>query len=625
MSLLSVNNLSKAIGGKILFEDITFGVQEGQKLAIIGNNGCGKSTLLKILAGKEGYDEGRIIKQKELKIAFLGQNPDFSQTETILDYIFRSDSPEIEIIKNYEQCLEEVANGCEKSLQRLNHYIETIDHKGLWNLETQIKSILCELGIEKTHLLMRELSGGMAKKVALAAVLIQDFDLLLLDEPTNHLDIQTIKWLENYLQGSKKAQIFVTHDRYFLEKICTNIVEIEDLTLYKYDGNYSDYLYSREVRIHNTVKAQEKLNTALRREYEWIKRGPKARSCKDKKRSSNYYEMVEKKEEMTVIDKSSEFSVNQRRLGNKVLNIENVSKSYGELNILKKFSYKFNKGDKIGIIGPNGSGKTTLLNIIADRLPADSGRIELGINTHIGYFDQTSQKIPEEMTVLEYIREKALEVRKSGESTMSPEKMLESFMFENGSYNTLISKLSGGEKRRLYLIRILLENPNFLIMDEPTNDFDIKTLSMIEDFLSQFDGCLAIVSHDRYFIDRTTDFLLALDGNGEIHGFVGSVDDYYEQAEEKPKQIKESQKPEPTAVKRKKQGLSYNEKREFEAIEEEIEKLESEKSEIETFFSSGESNPEVIAKKTKRYAELEKNIEAKYQRWEELEAKSNES
>jgi ATP-binding cassette subfamily F protein uup len=630
MNLFAANNLEKSAGGRLLFKDITLGIAAGEKTALIGDNGCGKSTLLKILADVVKADSGEVIKRRGLKVSYLSQIPEFSAGQSVLDYVFSSDTPEMRLLKEYEQCLEETAAGSQQALIKMERLLSEIEHKDLWSLEAKIKAILSELGITDTTAAMETLSGGMAKKVAIAAALSASADLLLLDEPTNHLDIETIKWLEDYLKNTKQAVILVTHDRYFLQNICSSIYEIDDRQIYKYDGNYSDYLYGREVRHHNKAKAAEKLDSILRKEYEWIKRGPRARAGKDKKRSANYHEMVDQKNSNKTTEIKTEFTVKERRLGGKIINVHKVNKKWEDQEIIKDFSYKFSKGEKVGIIGANGCGKSTLLNIIAQRIEPDSGRMEYGVNTHIGYFDQTAEKIPEEKTVLEYIREKALEIQKTGVSTLTPEKLLESFMFETGSYNTPTGKLSGGEKRRLYLIRILLENPNFLILDEPTNDFDLKTLSLIEDFLNTYNGCLLVVSHDRYFIDRTTDYLLIFTESGEIEGYAGSVDSYFEERKQrKPKNNflpetesndgKEQYKAQKS--RQKKKGLTFNEKRELETIEAEIEALEEEKSELDSLFLKGETNPEILAEKGKRYSEIDDILMERMERWEELENK----
>ncbi|MDC7226675.1 MAG: ABC-F family ATP-binding cassette domain-containing protein [Spirochaetales bacterium] len=620
MNLISVNKISQSVSGRMLFKEATFGVDSDSRIAITGRNGCGKSTLLTLLAGQKKAEEGEISWNRELKTAFLEQSTCYDGEDTIADFVLSGDSREISLIKMYEKL---VGNEEQKlDSDKLAELMAEMEDLDCWNLESRIHSILSELGIGDVNSKMRDLAGGMLKKAVLARTLVTESNLIILDEPTNHLDISTINWLEKYLMNSGKAIVLVTHDRYFMDSVCNRIFEIEDGNFFTYEGNYSRFLELKTLRQDSLDKAESRINNILRNEAEWISRGPRARAGKDKKRKERFFQL-----QGQVPGKKSEsdnFSVAGRRLGGKIVDIENIGKAWGSKKIINDFSYSFKKGDRVGLLGGNGSGKTTMLNIIAGRLQPDKGNIDTGVNTKIGYYDQLSKELPGSMKAIEYIKETAEVIELRDGSRLSPEQFLERFLFPKGMFYTLIENLSGGEKKKLYLLKILLSNPNFIILDEPTNDFDVQTLSILEDFLCNFAGCSLIVSHDRFFLDRTTDFLFVLDGAGGVSGYSGDVTTYYSEIESaggnkvsSAGKIKEKKK----VVKREKKGLSFKEKQEFGNIEDEIMMLEEEKKILDVKFSSPDTSAAEFGIMKQRYEQLEACIEEKYNRWEFLDAK----
>ncbi len=622
MNLISVDGISKLYGERQLFKDASFGIDEGEKVALIGINGCGKSTLLRILIGLEIEDEGSISRNRELKISFLRQIPETDPEDTVLDHIFRGKSERLRIIREYEEIVRrmENENGLEKQFNRI---MEEMERLSAWDYESDIKKILQTLKITDLSQKVGELSGGMLKKVSLAQALIEESNLLVLDEPTNHLDMETIIWLQDYLQETKKAVLMVTHDRYFLDAVCDTIYDIENRTVRRYKGNYEFYLARKAEEEQASMAEENRVRTILRRELEWLKRGPKARATKAKARKQNIDSMLnrdrpEEKDELTL-------GVTGRRLGKKILELENISKGFEGVTLIDGFSYNFKKGDRIGIVGPNGSGKSTLLNIISGRLEPDSGVIDKGVNTHIGYFDQASMKLKGDLRIIDYVKESAEVIKLSDGSVLTASKMLERFLFPSSLHYTPIEKLSGGEKRRLYLLNILMQNPNFLILDEPTNDLDITTLSVLEDFLTTFGGVTVIVSHDRYFMDRCTQHLLAFEENG-IRGYAGSCSEYLKDNKESEKK---KEKRVQTAVpkikeKKKKSGLTFTERHELGNLEKEIESLEEQKADIEAKLSSGETDVAKLADWGKEYDFLSSTLEEKMNRWEQLMAKEME-
>lgn len=557
MNLLSINNLAKIGREKPLFTGVTFGIQEGEKAALIGRNGSGKSTLLNTIAGVLQPDEGSVVINKEAGLSFLPQNPAYNSEDTIRAHIFKNNSPKLQVIREYEEICEELgknqnAGGIQKRYEEIMLKMEKMD---LWNYEQQISSILTTLGIWDMSRKMGTLSGGMIKKVALAQVLVEDTKLLLLDEPTNHLDITTITWLQNYLHDTKRSVLMVTHDRYFLDAVCNNIYELARNKLKLYVGNYSQYLEKKEIEAEIEANTERRIESVLRFEREWLLRGPCARGTKIKARIQRDQQLINREKFQT--DKGFTFDVKGKRLGGKVLELHNISKNFpkgyvkdGETKsyptVIKDFSYKFTKGQKIGIFGDNGSGKSTFLNIVTGKLQPDSGTIDVGLNTKFGYYTQNPVFKDTSLTVLEYIKETAEHMKlNAGGNEVSATKFLEEFGFEGKIQHSPVSTLSGGEKKRLYLVRLLLENPNFLILDEPTNDFDIFTMNILEQFLIGYEGCLLLVSHDRYFMDKTVDSLFILEDDGNISGFVGKCSEYIELREEMKKETAREEKASP--------------------------------------------------------------------------------
>ena len=641
MTLLSINNISKIGREKPLFTEVTFGLQEGEKAALIGRNGTGKSTLLSIIAGKLEPDSGSVVHAREGGVSYLPQNPEFNPEDTIRDHIFKSHSPKLEIIRQYLETCEalELNPSLQKKLFELN---QKMDEKDLWNYEAQVQSVLSTLGISTMDKKMGELSGGMVKKVALAQVLVEDTKLLLLDEPTNHLDIRTITYLQDYLANTKRSLLMVTHDRYFLDAVCTNIYELARGKIKLYQGNYSQYLEKKEIEAEIEANTERRIESVLRFERQWLLRGPCARGTKIKARIQRDMQLINR--EKFQADKGFTFEVEGRRLGGKVLELHGIGKNYLKDNknpVFQNFSYTFTKGQKIGIYGENGSGKSTFLNIVTGRLQPDSGSVVVGENTHFGYYTQNPVFENVNMTVLEYVKEVAQAVKTKDGTIIRPERFLEEFGFEGKIQYSPVSSLSGGERKRLFLVRLLLTNPNFLILDEPTNDFDIFTMNILEDFLMGYQGCLLIVSHDRYFMDKVADTLFILNKDGAISGFVGKCSEYidYEkekEAEEAAKATKAANTKDDSsdetntktaengdsskqaAYVTSKKKLSFKEQREFDQLEKDIEALENRKAELEEIMSAAHRPFDEIDKANKEYQSLSANLDAKYTRWEEL-------
>lgn len=634
MNILSINNLSKIGREKPLFTEVTFGLNEGEKAALIGKNGTGKSTLLNTIAGVLAPDEGTIVINKESGVSFLPQNPNFNPEDTIRNHIFKSDSPKLKIIKEYLQICEQLGQS-DKIQNRYNELNELMEKQDLWNYESQISSILSVLGIKDLDIQMKTLSGGMIKKVALAQVLVEDTKLLLLDEPTNHLDISTISWLQEYLRTTKRTVLMVTHDRYFLDAVCTNIFEIARNKLKLYQGNYSTYLEKKQIEAEIEQNTDRRIESVLRFERDWLMRGPCARGTKAKARIQRDEELINR--EKFQADKEFSFEVQGRRLGGKVLELNNISKNYtksqgNNIPVIKDFSYTFTKGQKIGVFGDNGSGKTTFLNLITGQIKPDTGTIVVGENTFFGYYMQNPEFPNTNLTVLEYIKEAAEYIVKNDGKNLSASAFLEEFGFEGKIQYSPVSTLSGGERKRLFLVRLLMSNPNFLILDEPTNDFDIFTMNILEQFLYSYKGCLLIVSHDRYFMDKVADTLFILEEDGTISGFVGKCSEYIEYRKQKKQEELKAVKEEKAATYKKeadsakvenaskKKKRSFKEQKEFEELEVQILELEEEKSSLEEKLSGGNSGTDFsdIAEITKQYQDISDSLEKKYERWEEL-------
>lgn len=618
ISFLQVENLSKRFGEQLLFEGISFGIGKNQKTALIAKNGMGKSTLLQIIAGKDIPESGSVIFRNDISIGYLQQNPDLNDNNTIFEEVFSSDSPILNIIKEYEKAI------ATNNLKQLELLIPQMDAQSAWDYDTTIKQILSELKVDTYEKKIANLSGGQKKRVGLAKVLISNPDFLILDEPTNHLDIEMTEWLENYLEKSNTTLLMVTHDRYFLDRVCSNIIEIDDFGIFNYEGNYSYYLEKRAQRIATRNATIDKARNLLRTEQEWMRRMPQARNHKAQYRIDNFYKLQETASQKTD-EKKLELDIKGQRLGKKILELEHISKSYEDHCLIDDFSYKFVRGEKIGIVGKNGVGKSTFLNIITRNLEPDRGKIDIGETVVYGYYKQSGIEFSETDRVIDIVKNIAERIDLGNDRIMSASQFLEYFMFTDKQQYSLVSKLSGGERRRLYLLTVLMSNPNFLILDEPTNDLDIITLNVLEDYLQSFKGCLLIVSHDRFFVDKVVDRVFAFEGNGKIKDFPGNYTIYknHKEEEEEEKQRAKKQTPKepksaPSDNLSKKRKLSFKEQQEILRLEQEIESLTNEKTGIESALSSGSLSTEELVRKSERISEVIALLDEKEMRWLEL-------
>ncbi len=628
MHYVSAERISKSYGIKPLFTNITFHISEGDKIALIARNGTGKSTLLKILAGKDNVDAGNIWIHKDVTVALFEQEPKFEEELTVLDNIFHYRHPVAEALRNYEKVLADE----DKDPEVLSAALARLDELGAWDFEAKVHQILGKLNINQLNQQVKTLSGGQRKRVALAQILIDiGFEhkhvLLIMDEPTNHLDVTMVEWLENYLNQQKVTLLMVTHDRYFLEDVCEEIWEIDNEELFTYKGDYQSYLEKKAARIENTVANIDKARNQYRKELEWMRKQPKARTTKSKSRQDNFYE-IEGKAKQKVVDNQVELQVKMSRLGGKVAELKKVYKAYGDKVILKGFDYTFKKGERLGIIGKNGAGKSTFLNMLQEFEPADSGKINIGETVIFGNFSQQGLEIKEDMRIIEFVKNIAENFPLADGSTLSASQFLTLFLFPPEQQYTYLSKLSGGEKKRLQLLAILFRNPNFLILDEPTNDLDLPTLSVLENFLSEFRGCLLIVSHDRYFMDRLVDHLFIFEGNGEVRDFPGNYSQYRIEERAKEKNTKDapavkvvekqvqSAATAPTVKEKKK--VSFNDKREFEKLGKEIPALEAEKVAVTEKMAVEGINYDEIQRLSHRITEITTLLEEKELRWLEL-------
>ncbi|MFD2202419.1 ABC-F family ATP-binding cassette domain-containing protein [Shivajiella indica] len=622
MNYLSVENLSKSFGERKLFQNISFGIDQGQKIALVGINGAGKSTLMKIIMGIEVADAGNIAINQQIKVSYVHQNPVFTGNLTIYQTIFEGSKNEtLQVIEDYHKAMLDSEMGKENGdiLQRLFEKMDTLQ---AWDYEYQIKEVLGKLGLHDTDLAVGNLSGGQRKRVALAKAILEKPDLLLLDEPTNHLDLETIEWLEDYLSKANLAILMVTHDRYFLEKVTNQIIELDNGSIHRYLGNYGYFLEKKAERREIEATEQEKAKSLYKKELEWIRRQPKARGTKAKYRVDAFEETKEKAFQKRE-EREIELNVVSQRLGNKIIEIESLGKSFDEKVLVKGFSYTFKKGDKIGIVGPNGSGKTTFLNMLTGIMQPDRGKITLGQTTAIGYYRQEEDSFDEEKRLIDIVKDVAEVVSIAGGSTITFSQFLTKFGFPPKQQHTPISKLSGGERRRLQLLMVLIKSPNFLILDEPTNDLDIMTLNTLEEFLDNFPGCLIIVSHDRYFMDRLVDHLFVFEGEGIIKDFPGNYTDFREWE----KQQKSLQKETPSAKEPallssetplNKNKASFKEKKEFEEINQQIETLNKEKKSLVEKITSGTVDHQALLDWSNRIQEIEGVLEELEMRWLEL-------
>jgi len=619
ISFLQVEGLRKSFGDLELFEDLKFGIDKGEKVAIVARNGAGKTTLLNILSNVDSADKGSVIFRNDITIAFLPQEPNLDPKKSIIEEIHASSEEVYKALNSYNKALE---SGNADSIQKS---MEAMDLLNAWDFETRANQILGQLKIYDTSQKIGTLSGGQQKRVALASVILQNPDFLILDEPTNHLDLDMIEWLEEYLCNATITLLMVTHDRYFLDRICNLILEIDDKQMYSYKGNYSYYLEKRAERIEIARAGADKAKNLLRTEQEWMRRMPKARGTKAKSRIDSFYELKDAASYKKV-EKDININIQQTRMGKKILEVKNLYKSFGDKVILKDFSYLFNRGEKIGIVGDNGTGKSTFVNIITDTLKPDSGLVDVGQTIQFGYYSQKGIEFNPNDKVIDVVREIAEVVTLGDGSIMSITQFLTYFLFPPDTHYAFIEKLSGGEKRRLYLLTVLMQNPNFLILDEPTNDLDIMTLNVLEDYLQTFNGCVIIISHDRFFMDKVVDHLFAFNGNGDIKDFPGNYTQYRGYKLEKEQLEKETKQPVAPKEKPKKapqvsNKKSFKEKMEFEKLEKEIEELEKLIATLEEELSSGTLSGDEITEKSILYQQSKDSLEEKELRWLELSEK----
>ncbi|CEN32452.1 ABC-F family ATP-binding cassette domain-containing protein [Capnocytophaga cynodegmi] len=622
MNLLSVENISKSFGERVLFQNISFGINKDQKIAFVAKNGTGKTTLLNIIAGKDQPDSGKVVSRNGIHIAFLSQNPEFDKDLTIEQSIFSIENPILKVIQQYENALQNPENetAYQKAFEKMELY-------NAWDFETQYKQILSRLKLDNLQLKIKSLSGGQKKRLALANVLISKPDLLILDEPTNHLDLEMIEWLEQFFAKENITLFLVTHDRYFLERVCNEIIELDNGELFTYKGNYSYFLEKKELRLAQEQASVEKAKNLYVKELDWMRRQPKARTTKSKSRIDDFYiikEQAHKRRKEHVI----QLEINMERLGSKIVEFHNVSKKFNELTILNKFDYNFIRGERIGIIGKNGTGKSTFLNLLTQKIQPDNGKIVIGDTIKFGYYTQSGIEVKGGEKVIEVIQKFGEYIPLLKGKTLSAAQLLERFLFDRKKQYDYVEKLSGGELKRLYLCTILIQNPNFLILDEPTNDLDIVTLNVLENFLLDYPGCLLVVSHDRYFMDKIVDHLFVFRGNGVIEDFPGNYTDFRVYEESTPPAEEAPEKKETTKNTWRKdglKGLSFNEQKEFNRLEKEIPQLEDKKIQLETLFSEENLNSEEIYKKSAELEEITRDLEEKTERWFELSIKMEEN
>ncbi len=623
MNLLTLENLSKSYSEKTLFDNISLNINEGDKIGLIGINGTGKSTLLKVIAGIETSDSGDTTKKSNLRIEYLSQNPNMHRDATVLEQVYKGDSNLMVLLRKYEELLYKLQKtpSNESLLNELNSLNTKMDAENGWEVEKEAKTILTKLGITNFNAKVSTLSGGQKKRIALASTLISPCDLLILDEPTNHLDTDSIMWLETYLSGKKGSFLMITHDRYFLDRITNKIIELHKGNLYTYMGNYSEFLQKKAERLQIEKDTERKRKNLYRKELAWIKRGAKARSTKQKARIDRFEEIKNSKADLS--EEKVEISTASTRLGKKIIEIDHISKKFDNKLLFQDFSYIMTKEDRIGIVGPNGSGKSTLMNILNEKLKPDSGTIDIGTTVKMGFYTQEVDHMDENLRVIEYIREKAEFITTADGTKISASQMLENFLFPSSQQWTYVSKLSGGERRRLYLLSILMDAPNVLFLDEPTNDLDIETLTILEDYLDYFNGVIVIVSHDRYFLDRITNKIFAFEKPGVISKHVGNYSDY--SIIKKQDEIDSNNKNKTNTAANKKMKndyrnntklkFSYKEKLEFEEIDSVIEYLENELSEIEEKINAAGSSYGLLQDLLAEKEEKEKILEGKMDRW----------
>lgn len=630
MNIITLENINKSYSEKILLNNVSLGINDGDKIGLIGINGAGKSTFLKVVSGREEFFEGNIIKGKNVRIEYLDQNPDFDFEATVLEQVFKGDTKEMQLLRKYEDLIEKINSCSSEEFENLNKDLlklqEQIDSLSLWDLESEAKTILTKLGIINFHDKVGNLSGGQKKRIALACSLITPCDLLILDEPTNHLDSDSIEWLEEFLNGRKGALLMITHDRYFLDRVTNRIIELDRGNLYTYPGNYTAFLEKKIERLETEQVQEDKRNALIRNELKWVRRGAKARTTKQKARLQRFDELVSTE----TIRRQGDVDISfvGSRLGKKVVELYDVCKSFGDKSLIKDLNYIFLRDDRVGVVGENGVGKTTLVNLLRGKLPLDSGTIEIGDTVKIGCFAQDNTNMDPSLRVIDYVKEGGEYIPVEDGTKISASSMCERFLFDSTMQYTPIAKLSGGERRRLHLLRVLMESPNFLILDEPTNDLDIETLKILEDFLDKFLGVVIVVSHDRYFLDRICNKIFSYEGNGLIKEYNGNYSDFLiakeiekvqedvnstdnKNKDDKAKGSKERSKD-------NKPKFTFKEQKEFETIDEDIAKLEEKIETLDKEMAKNSSNYGKLNELIKEKEAAEKELEEKYERWEYL-------
>lgn len=625
MNLISLENISKSYSEKILLNNISLGINEGEKIGLIGVNGTGKSTLLKIITGIEESENGTIIKANKVRIEYLTQNPYHDEEATVLEQVFKSSSVQMRLVGEYQDILEKINNNYDEKLNdRLLSLQTKMDDLNLWDLESEAKTVLMKLGIKNFNQKIKELSGGQRKRISLASALITPCELLILDEPTNHLDNDTIDWLEEYLNKFKGSLLMITHDRYFLDRVTNRILELDKGRLFSYDGNYSVFLEKKAERLNLEQSLELKRQNILRKELAWVRRGAQARSTKQKARLQRFDELVNA--DKNIIDEKLDISVGSSRLGNKIIEIHNISKSFDNKKIIDGLDYTLTKQDRIGIIGKNGLGKSTLINILNGKIKPDNGEIEIGETVKIGCFSQDNSHMHIDMRAIDYIKEESDYITTADGSKITASQMCEKFLFDGTMQYTYIRDLSGGERRRLHLLRVLMSAPNVLLLDEPTNDLDIETLNRLEDYLDEFKGVVITVSHDRYFLDRICNKIFAYEGRGKIHIYTGNYSDYLVYREKEKIEFEEFVQDIPREEKVERQKpkndrklkFSFNEQREFDSIDDDIAKLEKKIKEFDESTIKFSTNFTKLQEIMKEKEKLQEKLEHKYERWEYL-------
>ncbi|MBU3010913.1 ABC-F family ATP-binding cassette domain-containing protein [Polaribacter vadi] len=616
MNYLSVENISKSYGERVLFQDISFGISKDQKIAFVAKNGTGKTSILNIIAGLDTADEGQVVSRKDISIAYLAQSDDLDPNLTIEETIFATDNKILSIVNQYEKALKNP-----EEAEAYQTAFDLMDQYNAWDFETQYRQILSKLKLDDLTQKISSLSGGQKKRLSLAIVLISKPDLLILDEPTNHLDLEMIEWLESFFAKEKITLFMVTHDRYFLERVCDEILELDEGKIYKYKGNYSYYLQNKEERLALEATNLSKAKSLFKKELDWMRKQPKARTTKSKSRTDDFYAIKEKAHQRRK-DHSVQLEINMERLGSKILELHKLHKSFGDKVILDGFDYVFKRGERIGIIGKNGTGKSSFLNILTQKSPVDAGKVVIGETIKFGYYTQAGINVKEGQKVIEVIKEFGEYIPLSKGRKISASQLLERFLFDKKKQYDFVEKLSGGEQKRLYLCAVLIQNPNFLILDEPTNDLDVVTLNVLENFLLDYPGNLLVVSHDRYFMDKIVDALFVFRGNGVVENFPGNYSDFraYDNSTEKEVE-KEKLVVKKAEKKTTKSSLSFNEKREFGALEAEIARLQKRKDTIEQQFVNVEIAADDIQKKSEELQEIIITLEQKEERWLEISMK----